>query len=33
MPLLNQKLFLYSRFKYIVNTLRDRDAMYRIEKE
>ena len=33
MSLLNQKLFLYSPFKYIVNTLRDRDVMYYIEKE
>ena len=33
MPLLNQKLFLYSPFKYIVNTLRDRDVMFRIKKE
>ena len=30
MPLLNQKLFLCSPFKY---TFRDRDVMYRIEKE
>ena len=33
MPLLNQELFLYSPFKCLVNTLRDRDVMYRIEKE